>query len=221
MRKLASLFMTLVMILGIACARAEDTQDNFLVSDWKLFFALGDTTIAELTIFFYEDNTYEMIDEDESKKGSWTFDGETLQLMADNETASLKWDEEAYQFSGEYNGMTITMRMSVEPESEMAETVPAAEMPAGGWTIAEDQTITDDLNNIFFRALDSYQTGTITVAYTPKALLGTQVVAGTNYAVLCRASEINKGSKWVIIYLYRDPEDNATVLSIADVALGI
>ena len=87
--------------------------------------------------------------------------------------------------------------------------------------LAEDQTITDDLNNIFFRALDSYQTGTITVAYTPKALLGTQVVAGTNYAVLCRASEINKGSKWVIIYLYRDPEDNATVLSIADVALGI
>lgn len=221
MHKLASLFMALVLILGMACARAEDTQDNFLVSDWKLFFALGDTAIAEQTIFIYEDNTFEVMDEENSKKGSWTFDGETLQLTADNETLPLKWNAEAHQFSGEYNSMTLTMYMSVEPESETAETVPAAEMPAGGWTIAEDQTITDDLNNIFFRAMDSYQTGTITVAYTPKALLGTQVVAGTNYAVLCRASEINKGSKWVIIYLYRDLEDNATVLSIADVTLGI
>ncbi|MBQ1366079.1 MAG: hypothetical protein IIY60_09725, partial [Clostridia bacterium] len=70
-------------------------------------------------------------------------------------------------------------------------------------------------------ALDSYQTGTITVAYTPVTLLGTQVVAGTNYAVLSKASEINNGSKWVIIYLYQDLEGNASVLSIADVTLGV
>ena len=92
---------------------------------------------------------------------------------------------------------------------------------SGGWTTAEDPAITDDLNNMFWQAMDSYQTGTITVAYTPVALLGTQVVAGTNYAVLCKASEINKGTTWVIVYLYQDLEQNASVLKIDGVALGI
>ena len=53
------------------------------------------------------------------------------------------------------------------------------------------------------------------------AVLGTQVVAGTNYAVLCRASEINKGRTLVIVYLYQDPEGTATVLGITDLALGL
>ena len=91
----------------------------------------------------------------------------------------------------------------------------------GGWTIPEDTVIDDDLNNLFFQALESYQTGIITIAYTPVALLGTQVVAGTNYAVLSLASEINQGSHWVIIYLYQDLQGNATVLNIADVPLSI
>lgn len=225
MRKLVSLIMVLVMSLGLSCAWAEAAQDNFLISDWKLFYSLGDFAIAEQTIFIYEDNTFEAMDENESKKGTWTFDGETLTLTSDDETLSLKWNKENHQFTGNYNGMTITMYMSIEAESkettDSTAGAPAGGTLAGGWTVADDPAITDDVNNIFFRALDSYQTGTITVAYTPVALLGTQVVAGTNYAVLSKASEINKGSKWVIIYLYQDLEGNAAVLNIADVELGI
>lgn len=225
MRKLFSLIMALVMAFSLACAWAEDAQDNFPVSDWKLFYAYGDSAIAEQTIFIYEDNTFEVMDENESKKGAWTFDGETLALTADDETLSLKWNGETHQFTGDYNGMTITMYMSIEAESEettdSTAEAPAGGMLAGGWTVADDPAITDDVNNVFFQALDSYQTGTITAAYTPVALLGTQVVAGTNYAVLSKASEINQGSKWVIIYLYQDLEGNATVLYIADVELGI
>ena len=221
MRKLFSLLMVLVLALSFSCSWAEETQDNFLISDWKLFYAFGDSAIAEQTVFIYEDNTFEVMDEDKSKKGTWTFDGEMLELTLDDETLSLKWNGEAHQFTGDYNGMTLTMYMSVEAESNKTAEVPAGRAISGGWTIAEDPTITEDISNIFFRGLDSYQTGTITVAYTPVALLGTQVVAGTNYAVLSKASEINQGSKWVIIYLYQDLEDNATVLNIADVELGI
>ena len=225
MRKLVSLIMALVMSLGLSCAWAEAAQDNFLISDWKLFYSLGDFAIAEQTIFIYEDNTFEAMDENESKKGTWTFDGETLALTSDDETLSLKWNKENHQFTGNYNGMTITMYMSVEAESKETTDSTAGALAggtlAGSWTVADDPAITDDVNNIFFRALDSYQTGTITVAYTPVALLGTQVVAGTNYAVLSKASEINKGSRWVIIYLYQDLEGNAAVLNIADVELGI
>ena len=91
----------------------------------------------------------------------------------------------------------------------------------GGWAMAESSDITPEIQGLLENALDSYQTGTVTVAYTPVAYLGSQVVAGTNHAILCKASEINRGSAWVIIYLYQDLEGNVTVLDIADLPLGI
>ena len=224
MRKLLSLILILTLSLGLVCVHAE--QDSFLISDWKLSYTYGGTVIAEQTIFIYEENTFEVMTDKESEQGTWTFDGETLVLSSGGEELSLKWNGEAHQFSGEYNGMALTMEMSVEPE-EGAEPdsgtsgVPETGMLAGGWTVAEDQAITDDINNMFWQAMDSYQTGTITIAYTPVAVLGTQVVAGTNYAVLCRASEINKGRTWVIVYLYLDLEGNASILRIADLTLGV
>ena len=223
MRKLMSLILVLALTIGLGCACAE--QDNFLVSDWKLLYAFGDSAIAEQTVFIYEDNTFEVMDEDESKKGTWTFDGKTLELTAEDETVSLKWNEAEHQFSGEYNGMTITMFMSIEPENEEVSAEETAEAPmtgavVGGWTIAEDPAITDEINNIFSRALDNYQTGTITVVYTPYAYLGSQVVAGTNHAILCRASEINKGTSWAIVYIYEDLQGNATVMNIAGFDFG-
>ena len=89
-----------------------------------------------------------------------------------------------------------------------------------GWKVSEDSSITSEIEQLLWTALDSYQTGTITVAYTPVAYLGSQLVAGTNHAVLCRASEINKGSSWVIIYLYEDLQGEATVLNVADFDFG-
>jgi hypothetical protein len=225
MRKLLLLILVLVLSLGLVCAQAE--QNQFLVSDWMLLYTYGDSAIAEQTLFIYEDNTFEVMNEAESKKGTWTFDGETLVLSLEGEAISLRWNEELHQFSGEYNGMTLTMYMSVQSESETQPTENGmgkgseTGMIAGGWSVAEDQAITDEINNAFWQAMDSYQTGTITVAYTPVALLATQVVAGTNYAVLCKASEINKGTTWVIVYLYQDLQGTASVLSIEGLTLGV
>lgn len=99
----------------------------------------------------------------------------------------------------------------------------AAEGPvmAGGWTVADDPAITEEINNLFWQGMDSYETGIITVSYTPVAYLGSQVVAGTNHAVLCRAQEINRQPIWVIVYLYQDLQDSVTVLSIEELPLGV
>ena len=221
MRKLLSLILILSLSLGLLCAHAE--QDNFLVSDWNLSYSYEGTVIAEQTIFIYEDNVFEVMHEDESKKGTWAFDGENLVLSADDEELSLKWNEEAHQFSSDYNGVTLTMYVPAEPEGEAepAGGIPETGVLSGGWSVPEDQTVTDDINNMFWQAMDSYQTGTITVSYTPVAVLGTQVVAGTNYAVLCRASEINKGRTLAIVYLYQDLEGTAIVLGITGLELGL
>ena len=206
MRKLLSAFLlALLLLLSITCSQAE--QDNFLVSDWTLHYAYGSMMIAEQNVFIYEDKTFEVMDEGESKKGVWTFDGNILSLTADGETLSLKWNAGNHQFSGEFNGMTITMDVPIEPEKGSTapdETVRNPQL-TGGWTIAENPVITDEIRSLLWRGLDSYQTGTITVSYTPVTYLGGQVVAGTNHAILCMSQEINHPAVLAVVYLYVDP----------------
>ena len=62
-----------------------------------------------------------------------------------------------------------------------------AEAPlAGGWTPSADPAVTDEIKSIVDQALE----GLVGVNYTPVAFLGSQVVAGTNYAVLCQATVV-------------------------------
>ena len=225
MRKLTALILVLALALGLGCACAEEEQDNFLVSDWKFLYTYEDTAIAEQTVFIYEDGTFEVMDENDSAKGTWTFDGETLTMTANDETVQLKWNAEEHRFYGGFNGMNVTMYISVEPESEEAPSEETAEAPAagglaGGWTAAEDPAVTDEINGVFSRALEGWQAGTVTTAYTPYAYLGSQVVAGTNHAVLCRVSEINQGTAWAVVFIYEDLQGNATVMNIADFDFG-
>ena len=214
MRKLTSfcsLFLLILCVISV-CVRAEGTDTLDLTGSWMLEYSFGGAQIAEQEVVVHEDNTMDVMDEDESTIGSWTFDGETMMLTNEGENITLKWDAASQQLTGEYSGLNVTMNRS-DNQSEEADSA----MLAGGWTVAEDPTVTDKINNKFQLAMDSYQTGTITISYIPVAYLGSQVVAGTNYAVLCKASEINKESKWVIVYFYEDLEENLSVLDIADV----
>lgn len=214
MRKLTSFCSSFLLILCVisVCVRAEGTDTLDLTGSWMLEYSFGGAQIAEQEVVVHEDNTMDVMDEDESTIGSWTFDGETMMLTNEGENITLKWDAASQQLTGEYSGLNVTMNRS-DNQSEEADSA----MLAGGWTVAEDPTVTDKINNKFQLAMDSYQTGTITISYIPVAYLGSQVVAGTNYAVLCKASEINKESKWVIVYFYEDLEENLSVLDIADV----
>lgn len=94
-----------------------------------------------------------------------------------------------------------------------------AEAPlAGGWTPSADPAVTDEIKAIVDQALE----GLVGVNYTPVAFLGSQVVAGTNYAVLCQATVVVPDAvpSYVIIYIYRDLEGNASILNIADFDIG-
>ena len=61
-----------------------------------------------------------------------------------------------------------------------------AEQLAGGWTPSADPTVTEERQALFDKGTEAL-TG---VGYTPIAYLGSQVVAGANHAVLCRASAV-------------------------------
>ena len=89
---------------------------------------------------------------------------------------------------------------------------------SGGWSMAEDITVTDEV-----RALVEEAAGQLLGAtYEPVALLGTQVVAGTNYCVLCRKSAVvqNPQYEYVLMYIWKDLDGKASLLGFDDIELG-
>lgn len=93
-------------------------------------------------------------------------------------------------------------------------TADLGEMLAGGWEVAYETGMTDELRAIFDKALNEL----VGVDYEPIALLGTQVVAGTNYCFLAQATVVYPGAQpyYVLVYIYQDLEGNAQIMNFAD-----
>ena len=87
------------------------------------------------------------------------------------------------------------------------------EVLAGGWVIPDNFThavLPEEVQIAFDKA-----TETLTGAgYTPMAYLGSQVVAGTNYALLCcsEGSALELGMNLDVIVIYVDIEGNAEII---------
>ena len=99
---------------------------------------------------------------------------------------------------------------------------PAAEETApavvGGWTISEDAALTEEARAAFEKAME----GLTGVGYEPVALIGTQVVSGTNYCILCEARTIvpDAAPFYALVYVYADLKGGAELLNIAALNIG-
>ena len=118
MRKLISTMSALIMIVSLCSTSAFAEQNDFLTGNWKMEYSLGGAVIAEQAVTIYDDSTFEVMDEGQSEKGTWMFDGEMLSLTADGEEIKLKWDEGARQLAGEYSGMTVKLNAADEQDGE-------------------------------------------------------------------------------------------------------
>ena len=97
-----------------------------------------------------------------------------------------------------------------------SDVTPAGQV-AGGWTTPEDGTITAEAQAAFDKAVKE---GGMT--YTPVALVGTQVVAGTNYAFVCIGKSTApeaKPSPYLVI-VYADLNGGAKILSSKLLSVG-
>jgi hypothetical protein len=102
-----------------------------------------------------------------------------------------------------------------------ASPAPAAEKePAvvGGWTLSEDAALSEEARAAFEKAMEGF-TG---VGYEPLALIGTQVVSGTNYCILCEGRVIvpDAAPYYALVYVYADLKGGAQILNIAALDLG-
>ena len=82
----------------------------------------------------------------------------------------------------------------------------------GGWVQSDSPVITKQVQHIFECAMD----GLVGVDYQPIALLSSQVVAGTNYAVVCEATVISPdaASCYAIVYVNEALDGTAALLDI-------
>lgn len=85
---------------------------------------------------------------------------------------------------------------------------------AGGWTVPMPDTAAT-LDKEAQTAFDKAQQGYAGVGFMPIALLGTQVVAGTNYKFLCDGTEAvqNPAAELYVVTVYEDPSGNAEISS--------
>ena len=88
----------------------------------------------------------------------------------------------------------------------------ASERLMGGWEAAEDPAVTEEIQAL----LDKATEGLLGATYEPIALLGTQVVAGTNYCILCKTTVVYPDAKpfYTLVYLYEDLEGSVETTAI-------
>jgi len=100
--------------------------------------------------------------------------------------------------------------------------VPAmAENITGGWTIYTDteNPVPEDAAEALTKALE----GMTGAAYTPVALLATQVVAGTNYAILCTITPVVPDAEpaYAIVYVYSGVDGTNEIIEVQDLTIGL
>lgn len=84
----------------------------------------------------------------------------------------------------------------------------------GAWQEAQSPAMTDEAKAAFEKATE----GLLCVDYVPVALLSTQVVAGTNYRILCEATEVYPGAEthYAVMTVYEGLDGSANILSVTD-----
>lgn len=92
---------------------------------------------------------------------------------------------------------------------------PSAESLDGGWNVAEDYTTTklpDEVQNAFDQATEEFVGNDL----VPMAYLGSQVVAGTNYALLCHSTLVTAEpvSSIQVVTIYEDLDGNCSITNI-------
>lgn len=84
----------------------------------------------------------------------------------------------------------------------------------GAWEQPDSPEMTKEASDAFEKAFEEL----VGVAYDPLALLSTQVVAGTNYRILCEATVVvpDAEPKYVIVTINEDLDGNAEILDISN-----
>ena len=104
--------------------------------------------------------------------------------------------------------------------AKSVEDTPAPEELLGGWEITshDAEELPEDAQKAFDKAKEKLTEG----EYTPVSLLATQLVAGTNYCILCQVTPSDAASeqKWTLVYIYADLQGNVEIMNTYDLYIA-
>ena len=109
------------------------------------------------------------------------------------------------------SGMVVPASAAVEKNTKSSQTY-STDSIVGGWQINEDSTSLNknpDAKSAFLKA----RKGLTGVKLQPMAYLGSQVVSGKNYCILCRITTVSVDAKpeIALVYVYEDLNGNAKI----------
>lgn len=131
-----------------------------------------------------------------------------------------------YSFSGDLSDIPESVVLNTDEAEETAEDIcdelpdtdaPDMDVIPGGWSYFDcSDDIDETALSVFEQAMPLLTDG----EYSPCALLGTQVVAGTNYAFLTFKTpyDTNVLPGYAVVYLYCNLSGDVSILSVMDIA---
>ena len=112
--------------------------------------------------------------------------------------------------------VAMVLGMSACGSSDEAKNEEQSDTETGAWTISDQKAETvlpNDVNRAFDKAIKDYKEGEL----APVAYVGSQVVAGMNYMILCRATDKEKKeTSYQMVVIYADIDGNAELTSHKD-----
>ena len=101
--------------------------------------------------------------------------------------------------------------VSMTPYGEVNENAGTAEAMLGSWTVPED-------DEAGFAAFEKAAEGLVGASHTPIRVLGTQLVSGNNYCLLCRSIGVYPGAEpyYTLITVYEKLSGEAEITDIVD-----
>jgi hypothetical protein len=124
---------------------------------------------------------------------------EVTEAAVTEETAETGTEEAAEENSGEAAAEAYTAQEAAI---------------VGGWTPAESPEVPAEVKALLEKAAEKL----LGAEYEPVALIGSQVVAGTNYQLFCRITPVVPDAvpHYAIVTLYEDPDGNASITDILE-----
>ena len=106
---------------------------------------------------------------------------------------------------------------------ENKEIASSEEGMTGGWTVSENDGTMMEMTVDIQRAFDTATENLTGCTYEPVAVLGSQVVAGTNYAILCRITPVapNAAPHFAVVQVNAPISGTASILTICDLDISL
>lgn len=157
----------------------------------------------------------------ESTSGNSSGNSDKTQLDVKEKTQS-QTDSSASSSDSSSSSSSSSSDSSSSSSAQTTDETSVENVIVGGWSLAGNYAALaipqDDL-----AVFESATAGYMGASFEPIALLGTQVVSGTNYAFLCvqTVSAADDPYSLVVVTIYEDLHGNSEVFNITPVEIGI